>query len=203
MNLKWNSARLRELERLYSSGFGMKDVATRLDVSLSSVNNVMQRNNIPRRKPSETNKLNFLRSPLSFKERVGLTHPEESLKLAGLMLYWAEGSKRSKCVVDLANCDEKMISIFLKFLRTIYGVNEDKLRVYLYCYTDQNPNKLVDYWSELTKIPVSQFSKPYIKAAPDSHVHGKMEHGLVHIRYADTRLLSIIKQEIGRLTDIL
>lgn len=203
MNLKWKGDRLKKLSELYASGLGMKDVASRLGVSLSSVNNAMRRNNIPRRTPSESNRINFLRSPLSYKEKMELTHREESLKLAGLMLYWAEGSKRNKHVVDLANCDEKMILLFLKFLRIIYGTRENKLRVYLYCYSNQKPAELVNYWSNLTKIPVSQFSRPYVKVAPNSRVHGKMERGLVHIRYADMRLLSIIKQEISRLAETL
>ncbi|MFZ2202665.1 MAG: hypothetical protein WAV56_04735, partial [Microgenomates group bacterium] len=140
MNLKWTGSRLNKLIELYSSGLGMKDVANRLSVSLSSVNNAMRRNNIARRTPSETNRLIFLKSPLSFKQKIELTHREESLKLAGLMLYWAEGSKRGRFVVDLANSDEKMVFLFLKFLRTVYGIREDKLRVFLYCYFDQDQN---------------------------------------------------------------
>lgn len=161
----------------------------------------MQRYEIPRRKVFETKKLQFYRSPLSFKEKARLTPKEKWLKIAGLMLYWAEGGKRSIHVVDFVNCDEKMILLFLKFLRTIYSVRESKLRVFLYCYSDQDPAILVDYWSSMTGIPKNQFTKPYVKAAPNSHVHGKMEHGLVHVRYADMRLFSIIMREIGRLTD--
>lgn len=196
-------ARLRELKRLYNSGLSMKEVGEKLEVSIWAVNNAMRRNGLSRRKVFETRKIQFYKSPLTFNEKKYLTQKEEKLKIAGLTLYWAEGGKRGKSSIDFANCDEMMITLFLKFLRKIYGVLENKLRVLLYCYSDQNPDSLIEYWSDLTKISKSQFTKPYVKTAPDSRVHGKMEHGLVHIRYSDMRLLSKIMQEIGQLTGIL
>lgn len=203
MNLKWTSDKLAKLKLKYVSGMSMREVGNKLGVSVSTIYHAMKRHGIVRRKPSDTNSINFLKSPLSFSIKTKLNTNERLLKVAGLMLYWAEGSKRGKFVVDFANCDEKMISLFLKFLRIIYDVREKKLRIFLYCYSDQDSAQLINYWSDLTKIPRPQFTKPYVKKAPDSRVHGKMEHGLVHIRYADMRLHSKIMQDIGELANFL
>lgn len=82
-----------------------------------------------------------------------------------------------------------MIKIFLKFLREVCGVDEKRLRVYLYCYSDQSIEILLNYWYKLTNIPKSQFSKPYIRNDFLPEKSGKMKYGLVHIRYADKKLL--------------
>ena len=111
------------------------------------------------------------------------------------MLYWAEGAK-SRHTVDFSNSDSNMIKLFLKGLRTIYRINEKRLRIYLYCYCNQNIKYLVSYWSTLLNIPPNQFSKPYIRKDFDERKINKMPHGLVHIRYSDKKLLMQIKAEI-------
>lgn len=117
------------------------------------------------------------------------------------MLYWAEGDKNlyrkgRGAVVDLANSDSEMIKLFLKFLRRICGVDEQRLRIYLYCYSNQNLDLLKKYWSEITGISLKQFSKPYIKKDFLPEKSSKMKYGLVHIRYLDKKLFCQIKNWI-------
>ncbi len=111
------------------------------------------------------------------------------------MLYWGEGSKRAKYCVDLANSDPNIVILFTIFLRKIYRVDENKFRVLLYCYPPHDPGELIDYWSTLTHIPKSSFTKPYIRKK-SRLIHDKMPKGLVHIRYYDKRLLQLILREI-------
>lgn len=86
----------------------------------------------------------------------------------GTMLYWAEGAKSGKLgknkIVDFTNSDPKMILVFLYFLREFCGIDEKRLRCLLYCYSNQNVYKLMRYWSKITHIPISQFTKPYIRS---------------------------------------
>ena len=113
------------------------------------------------------------------------------------MLYWAEGSKwEGGKIVDFANSDAAMIKVFLNFLRKICGVKESKLRVYLYCCANQNSKELINYWLKITSIPVKQFTKPYIRNDYKQNKIGKMKYGLIHIRYADKKLLDLIKKWI-------
>lgn len=196
----WTPDKLLILKQLYDSGLSMLDVATRLHKTLGSINHAMCRASIARRPASQTRDIQFLRSPLSFHPKEHLSPTEKQLKVAGLMLYWGEGGKRNIKGVDFANSDPEMISIFLKFLRVIYQVNEPRLRIYLYSYNSLPTQTLIEYWSDLTKIPKSQFTRPYIRSK-SSLIHDKMQHGLIHVRYSDLRLLNLIMSEIRQFTN--
>lgn len=168
-----------------------------MGVSQDAIYDFMIKMNLPRRSFSENNRILFQKKPLSFKIRENLTTEEEKLKIAGLMLYWAEGSLgENNHTVDLANSDPKMIRIFLLFLRIICGIDEKRLRVFLYCYANQNIDEVIDFWKKLTKIPVSQFSKPYIRTDYKMKHKRIMEYGLIHIRYSDKKLVVQIKKWI-------
>lgn len=115
------------------------------------------------------------------------------------MLYWGEGYKGTPSSrslgVDFANSDPAMIRIFMNFLRSVYILDEKRLRIFMYCYLDQNIQELMKFWSKITKIPLGQFSKPYVRK--DFKNGGrKMSYGLVHIRYSDKKLLIDIKNMI-------
>ncbi len=191
----WTPERLVELKSLYSSGLSMREVGQRFHKSVWSINSVMKRNNIACRKRNETKRIQFLKSSLSFTPKKNLSHEEQMLIIAGIMLYWGEGAKKNSHSVDFANSDPSMITVFLKFLRNIYQIDESRLRIYLYTYNSLSVNELITYWSDLTDIPPSQFSKPYIRTKSQLK-HDKMQHGLIHIRYADIRLFNLIMNEI-------
>lgn len=82
-----------------------------------------------------------------------------------------------------------MVRVFLSFLRKICSIDESRLRVYLYCYSNQKLLNLIKYWSKVTKIPTSKFTKPYIRKDFQLSKIGKMEKGLIHVRYYDKKLL--------------
>lgn len=180
----------------YQEGLGAVEIAKKLKKSYSQVYKFMKRHNFQRRSFAETMKLKFLRSPLSYSKKTLLNESEKRLHCAGLMLYWAEGSKRNKNVVDFANSDPQMCVKFIKMLRIIYCVSEKRLRVYLYCFPNQNTDDLIKFWSTTLEIPSTQFSKPYVQSIFDPKKTHKMSHGLAHIRYADSRLLAQIKEDI-------
>jgi hypothetical protein len=150
----------------------------------------MDKNDIPRRSYSEANYLVNKDKP-RFQIKDVLSSEDASLKIAGIMLYWAEGTLKGS-TVDFANSDPRMVRVFLKFLREICGVNEDRLRLYLYTYSYLNLNKTKEFWHTVTGIPLSQFTKPYIRNGHLNISKRKLEHGLVHIRYNDKRLLDTI-----------
>lgn len=191
----WTTDKLSKLKSLYDSGLSMKEVGRHFNKSVNSIAKIMARENIGRRLASQTRKTHFLKTPLSFTSKIKLSTQEIKLKIAGLMLYWGEGAKRNANRIDFANSDPEMILVFLKFLRKIYQVKESKFRIYLYSYHSLPTDDLINYWSNLTNIPISQFSKPYIRAKSELK-HDKMQHGLIHIRYSDIRLLKLVMDEI-------
>lgn len=189
-------SKIDEVKHLYYEKlFSMKKVASTIGVSMDALVYFMRKNNLKRRSTSENEKIKFSRKPLSFRMSADL---ENELRAIGTMLYWGEGAKGGKLgtcnSVDFANSDPRMIVVFLRFLREFCGVSEDRLRCYLYCYSDQNPKKLINYWSKTTSIPKKQFTKPYIQTNKTSE--RKMRYGLIHIRYNDKKLLIEIENMI-------
>ena len=187
----------------YNSGLNASKLSDKYDISIWSIYKLLKKHGVQRRTPAQSNKLVYDNKPLTFNKKINLTRDEEVLFNAGLLIYLGEGSKRADCTVDLANSNPEMVKIFLKFLRDIYRVNESKLRVLLYCYSNQNVDQLVEYWSSLSNIPREQFSKPYIREDYSREKYGRMEYGLVHIRYSDTKLMSLIKKDMSNLIDLL
>ncbi|KKQ74493.1 MAG: hypothetical protein US94_C0003G0011 [Berkelbacteria bacterium GW2011_GWB1_38_5] len=189
--------RLVEIKKLYyGNQLCMRQIAEKLDVSIDAVIYFMRKHKLKRRNFSEINRLHFERKSPSFKLRLIDSVLLRELKVIGTMLYWSEGYTSEKgSIVDFANSDPEMITIFLKFLRNIYEIDEKKLRILLYCYTDQDVDSLINFWSNLTGIPRRQFSKPYVRN--DFRKNGrKMVNGLIHLRYCDKKLLLEVKKAI-------
>lgn len=185
-----------QIKTLYLNGESVPSIAKKIECSPWVIYNLMKKHNIPRRKQSESNYINFINKPLTYSLKKKLSPNEKLLKYAGLIIYWTEGSKKGKSTVDLANSDPEMIKIFIDFLRQIYKVSELKIRILLYCYSNQNADELINYWSKATNIPIKQFSKPYIRKDFLTKQKGKMPYGLIHVRYSDTKLQSQIKNDI-------
>ncbi len=127
---------------------------------------------------------------------------EQELKLIGIALYWAEGYKRSGWrTVCFANSEPQMIILMMRWFRQVCGVPEKKFRIRIQGYDADGVRKSQSFWSRVTGVPLSQFSKPYVRISPTSQ--GKMEtpfiHGTCSIRISDASLLVKIKGWINGL----
>lgn len=183
----------------YKEGLSTIEIAAKLNVTPWVVLKFMKKNNLPRRSFKQANTKRFEKKPITFLLKKRLSRKEKELKIAGIMLYWAEGGKAiPENGVDLANSDPKMIKLFLRFLRDICGIDEKRLRVYLYCYADQDIDAIRKYWQQITDIHLSQFKKPYIRKDFLPQKSGRMKYGLVHIRYYDKKLLLQIEDWVEK-----
>ncbi|MFA5770375.1 MAG: hypothetical protein WC894_02685 [Patescibacteria group bacterium] len=88
------------------------------------------------------------------------------LSLIGAALYLCEGTKERLLknggkifAIEFTNTDPRVIKMFLLFLRTIIGSVENRIKAKLFLYPDLNENKLKDFWSKETKIPLDRFQK--------------------------------------------
>jgi len=192
MYSKLNISRIKTL--YYEKEFNVEQAARKLGVSFWSLYDFMNKNNIPRRFPSANNYVVNKDKP-RFQIKENLSEREQELKIAGIMLYWAEGTLLGK-TVDFVNSNQDMVKIFLKFLREICGVNEKRLRLYLYAYSYFDLKNTMEYWKKITGIPISQFTKPYVREGNQNLSNRKLPNGLVHIRYNDKRLLETISRWI-------
>ncbi len=178
-----------QLRKLYWDGKqSVPEIAKAEKLNPQNLYELMRRHKIPRRSRSESNYVTNKDKP-QFQLLRNLTPEQERLRIAGLMLYWAEGAKH-RTRVDLANTDPKLVLIFLRFLREICGVAESRLRGSLFVYEGQDAGEIRNYWSRLTRIPEAQFTKPYVSRFRATRVRQRiLTYGVVHIRYSDKRLL--------------
>jgi len=200
MKSEVSKIKISKLKDLYlNEGRSMLDIAGHFKVSIDVVAYAMRSNGIARRSLKDASAWSFINKEMTFKKRnvKGLKKITSEIILA--MLYWGEGFKGNEnskaTTLDFANSDPEMVRLYIYCLRVLYEFDEKKLRVLLYCYSNQNVPSLINFWSKLTNIPKGQFSKPYIRT--DSRVNARiMKHGLVHIRYYDKKLLIEIKNVI-------
>lgn len=87
---------------------------------------------------------------------------KRDLFLAGLFLYWGEGTKAQNSSVVLTNTNPNMLKFFIKWLE-LFNIKRKDLKIKLHLYSDMNIKQSLDFWSKELKISISQFRKPYIK----------------------------------------
>jgi len=175
------------VKKWYVKGMTGKEISAKFGLSLKQIYSSLRRQKIPRKSLQEQNKILFEKKAPSFHFKKNLSFKEYKLLVAAAMLYYGEGAKTG-VTVDLANSDEKVIKLFLKFLRKICRVEENRMRFYLYCFSDQDRNYLMNYWSLKLKVKKTQFTKPYVRASVNKGKRS-MSHGVMHIRYSDKKLL--------------
>lgn len=136
----------------------------------------------------------------SQKELLPLTQRE--LLIAGLFLYWGEGSKSTYDKICVSNTDPKVIKFVLYWLTEVVGVEKTKIRVYLQIYRDMDSEKIIGYWSKELAIDKSQFGKPYIKKSTKMYIdHRGFGYGTCNLNVNSTLLKEKVLMEIKALAD--
>ena len=79
------------------------------------------------------------------------------LFIAGLMIYWGEGDKRSKYRCGIANTEPLMIKVFIRFLREICKIEVEKITVWLLLYPDLKDDVCRNFWKEKITLGESNF----------------------------------------------
>lgn len=92
---------------------------------------------------------------------------ESELFVAGLVAYWAEGSKAKPWraggeSLTFINSDPDMIRLFLAWL-DLLGIGRERLICRLSIHESADLAEATSYWSDLTGVPAAEFAKPSIK----------------------------------------
>lgn len=107
-------------------------------------------------------------------------------KLLCSFLYWAEGEKNRNAVVFI-NSDPIMIKCFLTLFRSSFILDEQKFRGLVHVHEYHNEIEIKNYWSKITNIPLSQFSKSYLKPHTKKTIREGYK-GTISIRYYDYKI---------------
>src|SRR4030042_2366556 len=124
------------------------------------------------------------------------------LELAGLFLYWGEGSKSLKGALSLNNTDPQVLKFTLHWLIGGLKVPKEKIRVFLHLYSDMNVDQEMRYWGHQLHLPLSQFRKPYIKESTRIGIdHKGFGHGTCGLYIGDVRLKEKVIMAIQSIAD--
>ena len=120
---------------------------------------------------------------------------ERDLAMYALALYAGEGSKGDGSVV-FANSDPVLMSLFVRWLRRSFDLDESKFRVKLYLHADLDLYAAVSHWSAVLGVPPEQFNKPYRAVVDETmrsnrHVYGCASI-VYHSRLVHRRVMSMI-----------
>lgn len=112
-------------------------------------------------------------------------------QIIGLTIWWTEGTKayldkRWKNTwirnIDVTNTNPNIIKSFLEFLRKDIKIDEKRLKAQLQVHQEDNKESLEKYWSKITNIPLTRFTKTIIR--PTGNKIGK-NTGTCKVRYSD------------------
>lgn len=130
-----------------------------------------------------------IREKIKYFQSLPLRNIEIGKLICGI-LYLCEGAKYpSSRRLELINSDPQLIYFFITSLRKYFRIHENRFRISIVYRCDQNLQELINFWSNLTNIPKSQF----LNSKPDIRTEGKKTtrkdyRGVCKIIYYDTSL---------------
>lgn len=97
---------------------------------------------------------------------------ERELLIAGLALYWDEGGKTSRRV-EFCNSDPKMVKFLIRWFEKCFQIQQDDFTCTVginEVHRDRDA-LIKTYWSEITDIPLEQFTKTSFKKVNNKKVY--------------------------------
>lgn len=115
------------------------------------------------------------------------------LLVAGVALYWGEGSRKSNRGISFCNSDPRMIKFLIRWLIDCFGVRVTELRCRVginFIHTKRDAI-VKAYWSTVTSIPLKQFRKTSFKKVNNRKVYENFNdhYGTLTVEVAKSRVL--------------
>lgn len=140
------------------------------------------------------------RSVVQAQAKAQITHLSESeLFVAGVVAYWAEGSKNKPWRFGqgtvLVNSDPGLIQLFIRWL-ALMGINGDRLQFRLMIHESADVPAALDYWSSVVGASVEDFGRTQLKKHNPKTVRrnvGEDYHGclIIYVRRSADLTLQI------------
>jgi len=182
----------QEARELRARGLTLQDIADQLGVAKSSVSlwvrDVAFTPSKRQYRPDRPNRLHAVKlAQIAALDQAGVDRigvlSDEAFLAAGAALYAGEGSKTDG-EVRFANTDPAMVRFFCAWLRRFFEIDESRLRVRVYLHEGLDLDAAEAYWSDLTRVPRSQFGKPYRPVADATIRNNRHLMGCVYVGYA-------------------
>lgn len=192
-----NALDKKVLVELYSSGKSMVEISKIMNCSAHKVVYWMTKYGISRRNRSEATYIKRNPNGDPFKIKKILSPDEHYLLGLSLGIYWGEGLKLNPHNTKVANTDPNLLKIFIRFLREICQVENQKIRYSIVCFNDSNPEEAKRYWSKELKISPSKFGK-IVQIPPQGKgtYKKKSKYGVCSVDVSNIKLKKWIMQQI-------
>jgi hypothetical protein len=187
----------RLLNDLYwKKNLSMMEIARRCRTTHPRVYYWFKRHNIQRRSWCDSAYVKHNPDGDPFQIRQNLAPKDKELLLASLMLYWAEGHRTNRHSVEIANLDHRMLKLFVRFLRQICRIDEDKITLYVQLYRRFDKNQAKIYWSKTLKIPTPQISINEHTDKRSKAQEQKSKFGIARIQVHNYKLKAWIDRQL-------
>jgi hypothetical protein len=104
----------------------------------------------------------------------------DQLWLAGITLYWAEGSK-TKNQLRLANTDPRALRLFINWVLA-YIDPKARFSIQLHLHEGNNETEAKQYWRRQTGLDGANFYKTYIKPKGTGHRKNHIPYGVCTVK---------------------
>lgn len=127
---------------------------------------------------------------------------QKELLVVGAALYWAEGVNREAArgyrLPSFTNSDPKMVKIFMRYLRDILQVSDDRVKPGVIIYPNLDREKAKGFWADITNLPESTFwsSVAVSKTSKLRKPSNYLPYGTVHLRVNSRKLFYKIQGHI-------
>ncbi|MFH1509848.1 MAG: hypothetical protein ABID67_01730 [Candidatus Nealsonbacteria bacterium] len=99
----------------------------------------------------------------------------------GLVLYWAEGGKKTE-IFQFSNSDPSAVRAMMRWLTEICRVPKEKIKFRIFIHKIYAHENCEEFWSKITGIPTSNFQKTIYKPTPHKLKKNQGYKGCVQIR---------------------
>lgn len=104
----------------------------------------------------------------------------DPLWVAGLVLYWAEGSKGQN-KVSMANTDPRALRLFVRWVRTFVEPGAE-FSLHLHLHEGNDEAAAREYWRGETGLNAANFHRTFIKPKGTGHRKNHLKHGVCTVR---------------------
>src|SRR3989338_10958717 len=126
------------------------------------------------------------------------------LFILGVGLYWGEGYKSGNEECGLTNSNPDIIRAFIVWLKEIHSVRSPDLilRVSINHSHKQRVRAVEKYWSNMTKIPLSQFTKTSLIKTKSQKIYTDQDDHFGTIRVKVRRATALRRRILGSIDEI-
>ena len=129
---------------------------------------------------------------------------KRDLFMLGVALYWGEGYKKGNEECGFTNSDPYIIQLFIRWMEQIYGIERVDfiLRLSINAAHKTRAQEIQRFWSKITKIPESQFTKSSLVFASQKQINRDSSTYIGTLRIKVRRGTALRRRILGSISEI-